>query len=136
MHTETSIFINFVEKKSFLLKCEASFKIFAIFRFFKSATNQKQSAKSLLNENVLKICSKFTAEHPCRSTISIKLLCNFFKIALQHGYSPVNLLHIFRTTFSKNTSGWLLLSFYYLQKLVRSGNKNSRDGNGHFNNLV
>ena len=28
-HTETSIFINFVEKKSFLLKCEASFKIFA-----------------------------------------------------------------------------------------------------------
>ena len=26
-----------------------------------------------------------------------------------HGCSPVNLLHIFRTPFSRNTSGWLLL---------------------------
>ena len=31
------------------------------------------------------------------------------EIALQHGCSPVNLLHIFRTPFSRNTSGWLLL---------------------------
>ena len=30
--------------------------------------------------------------------------------ALWHGCSPVNLLHIFRTPFLKNTSGWLLLS--------------------------
>ena len=41
--------------------------------------------------------------------ISIKLLCNFIEIALLHGCSPVNLLHIFRTPFPKNTSGWLLL---------------------------
>ena len=27
------------------------------------------------------------------------LLCNFFEITLQHGCSPVNLLHIFRTPF-------------------------------------
>ena len=40
-----------------------------------------------------------------------KVLCNFFKITLRHGCSPVNLLHIFRTSFSKNTSGRLLLSF-------------------------
>ena len=26
-----------------------------------------------------------------------------------YGYSPVNLLHIFRTPFPKNSSGWLLL---------------------------
>ena len=38
-----------------------------------------------------------------------KLLCNFIEIALQHGCFPVNLLHIFRTPFSKNTSGRLLL---------------------------
>ena len=31
------------------------------------------------------------------------------QIPLQHGYSPVNLLHIFRTPFPKNTSGGLLL---------------------------
>ena len=35
--------------------------------------------------------------------------CDFNKIALRHGCSPVNLLHIFRTPFLKSTSGWLLL---------------------------
>ena len=28
-----------------------------------------------LEKGVLKICSKFTGEHPCGSAISIKLLC-------------------------------------------------------------
>ena len=35
---------------------------------------------------------------------------NFIEIALRHGCSPVNLLHIFRTPFPMNASGWLLLS--------------------------
>ena len=35
----------------------------------------------------------------CRKAISIKLLCNFTEVTLQHGCSPVNLLHIFRTPF-------------------------------------
>ena len=38
---------------------------------------------------------------------SVKLLCNFIEIT--HGCSPVNLLHIFRTRFPKNTSDELLL---------------------------
>ena len=59
---------------------------------------------------VLKICSKFTGEHPFQSVISIKLLCNFFEITLRPGCSRVNLLHIFRTPFPKNTPGWLLLN--------------------------
>ena len=62
-----------------------------------------------LGKGVLKICSKFTGEHPCRKVISITLLCNFIEITLRHGCSPVNLLHIFTTPFRKNTSGWLLL---------------------------
>ena len=62
-----------------------------------------------LGKGVRNICSKFTGEHPCRSAISRKLLCNFIEIALRHGCSPVNLLHIFRTPFPKNTSGGLLL---------------------------
>ena len=45
------------------------------------------------------------------SSALIKLLCNFIEIALQHGCSPVNLLHIFRTLSPKNTSGWLPLNF-------------------------
>ena len=66
-----------------------------------------------LGKIVLKICSKFKGEHPCRSAILIKLLCNFIEIALQHGFSPVNLLHIFKTPFPRNICGWLLL---YWQK--------------------
>ena len=56
-----------------------------------------------------KICRKCTGEHPCRGVISIKLLYNFIEIALWHGISLVNLLHIFRIPFHKSTSGELLL---------------------------
>ena len=62
-----------------------------------------------LRKVVLKIWSKFTREHPCRSVISI----NFIEITLGHGCSPVTLLHIFRTPFCKNTSGGLLLYCVY-----------------------
>ena len=34
---------------------------------------------------------------------------NFIEIIFRHGCSPVNLLHIFRTPFPRNTSMWLLL---------------------------
>ena len=78
-----------------------------------SRSYQSRSSHSavFLRKGVLKVCSKFTGEHPCRSVISIKLLWNFIEITLWHGCSPVNLLHIFRTRFLKNTSGWLLLTF-------------------------
>ena len=36
--------------------------------------------------------------------------CNFIEIKLRYQCSPVNLQHIFRTPFPKNTSGGLLLS--------------------------
>ena len=52
-----------------------------------------------LGKGVLIICGKFTGEHPCWSAIWIKL-----QITFRHGCSPVNLLHIFRTPFVKNTS--------------------------------
>ena len=51
----------------------------------------------------LKVCTKFTGEHPCRSVISIKLLCNFNEITCRYEYTPINLPHIFRKPFSKNT---------------------------------
>ena len=40
-----------------------------------------------------------------------KAASNFIEITLGHGCSPVNLLHIYRTPFLRNTSGWLLLCF-------------------------
>ena len=86
-----------------------------------------------LVKGALKICSKFTGEHPCRSIISIKLLCIFIEMTLRHGCSSVNLLHVFRTPFTKNTSGRLLLhtdclsspkgsSIKYIRKIFRKTN--------------
>ena len=80
------------------------------FNFISHEHTVKESSPSevFLGKAVLKICSKFTGEHPCRSGFSIKLLCNFIENALQHGCSPVSLLHTFKTPFPKNTSEGLL----------------------------
>ena len=45
------------------------------------------------------------------------LKCDFNKVA-KHGCSHVNLLHIFRTPFLKNTSGWLFLKEAFEQKVL------------------
>ena len=52
---------------------------------------------------------QISGEHTYQSVISIKLQSNFIEITLRYVCSPVNLLHIFRTPFYKNTSRWLLL---------------------------
>ena len=54
------------------------------------------SSELFLGKGVLKICSKFTWEHPCQKAV--------IDIAPWHGCSPANLLHIFRAPFPKNTS--------------------------------
>ena len=63
-----------------------------------------------LEKSVLKICSKFTGEHPCWSVISVTLLCDFIEITLRHECSPINLVLIFRIPFHKNTSQEMLLN--------------------------
>ena len=62
-----------------------------------------------LQSNMFSCSSKFTGEHPCRGATSIKLQSNFTEITLRHGHSPVNLLHISRTSFPKKTPGLPLL---------------------------
>ena len=87
---------------------------FLLPKFWDLRRNFKSShLEVLLRKDVLKLCSKFTGENSYRSAISIKLLCNFIEITLCHGCSPVNLLHIFRTPFSMNTPGWLLLKLLF-----------------------
>ena len=59
---------------------------------------------------LLKICMHqilYTGEHPYAEV-------KFIKLTLQHGCSPVNLLHIFRTPFPKTTSRWLLLLYFLI----------------------
>ena len=69
-------------------------------------------------KNVLwkKICSKFTGEHPYWSEISIKVALQLYWTHIRHGCSPVNLLHVLRTAFIKNTSGRLLLFIQFSRK--------------------
>ena len=64
-----------------------------------SAISRSSRPEAFLRKDVLKICSKFTEKHPCRSVILIKLQSNFIEITLRLGSSPVNLLHIFQYTF-------------------------------------
>ena len=81
-------------------------------RTFKNITRSSHP-EVYLGKGIMKICCKFTAEHPCRSVISIKLhkvntSAWVFSITLRHGCSPENLLHILKTPFPINTSGRLL----------------------------
>ena len=71
---------------------------------------QKQSSRGVLRKR----CSG-NMQHrrtPMLRCVSIKMLCNFIEITLQHECSLVNLLHIFRTTFPKNTFERLLLKVF------------------------
>ena len=72
--------------------------------FDRLANFRSSHPEVFLGKGFLKICSKSTGEHQCRSANSIKL-----QRTLWQGFSPVNLLLIFRTPFSMNTSEWLLL---------------------------
>ena len=102
-----------------------------VIRVMNTTKEHKQPSRRV-RKTVLKMCSKFTREHPCRSVILVKLQSNFIEITLRHGCSPVNLLHIFRTHFLKKTSGRLLLKesatynhamaseFSFLKKLLFS----------------
>ena len=81
-------------------------------RVIKNSSFRSSHPEMFLGKGALKICSKFTGEQPCRSAISVKLLCNFIEIVLRHGCSPGNLLHVFRAPFLNNTSEWLLLIFW------------------------
>ena len=80
----------------------------------------------LLGKGFLKTCNKFTGEHPCRSAISIKLLCSFIEIALWNGCSPINLLYIFGSPFFKKIFHYFSISvrFFpfhrFLQKKLES----------------
>ena len=78
--------------------------------------NRSSHQEVFLRKGFLKIYSKFTGEHPCRSVISIKLLCSFIEITIRYECSPVNLLHIFSTPFRENTSAAFAKTFKSFQQ--------------------
>ena len=101
-----------VGDQRFVVRKRYSLKIFE-----QVVTVRSSRPEVFVRKGVLKICRKFTGEHPCRSPISINLLCNPIEIALRHGCSPVNQLCIFRKLFLRNTSGCLLLYCCLLKKI-------------------
>ena len=66
---------------------------------------QKLPSGDVLKKRFSENMQQIYRRHPCRSSISITLQSNFIEITLRHGCSPVGLLHILRTPFSKNSSG-------------------------------
>ena len=88
------------------------------FSHFLSCTNSTKLSKALyiLSEltrhsllNVFSVASVVSFPFGTTAYYNILETQNFIEIALRHGCSTVNLLHIFRTPFPKNTSGRLLL---------------------------
>ena len=61
---------------------------------------------------------------------------NFIEIAFRHGYSPVNLLHIFKTPFPKNTSGRVLLKIELLHFSYNSSALTKQIVGGNFSSLA
>ena len=103
-------------RREVLKKTQSNSLLIKIFKsdrsFFPLSKLRSSHPEVFLGKGVLKICSKFIGEHPCRSVISINSQSSFIEIALQYGCSPENLLHIFRTPFPKSTSGRLLLKAF------------------------
>ena len=60
-----------------------------------------------------------------------KVPSNFIQITLRDRCSSVNFLHIFRTPFLKNTSGWLLLIHVLKIYILMVSNAKNLKVNGH-----
>ena len=60
---------------------------------------QKQPFRSVLSKRCSENMQQNYRRKPMLKCDFNKVLCNFLEITLQHGCSPVNLLHIFRTPF-------------------------------------
>ena len=106
---------------NFIMLNEKSLKVINLVLVIRSSNAQYTSFRSthpkvFLGKGLLKICSKFTEEHPYRSVmISITLLCNFCSLHI-NGYKNVLnsvLVMIFVTTII--SSCFLLLCCHFLR---------------------
>ena len=59
--------------------------------------------EAFLGKGVLKLCIKFTGEHPCRSAVSIKLQSNFIENTFRYECSPIYICCIFSEHLSLRT---------------------------------
>ena len=106
---------NFFSFWKYFLQWSPGCAVFCLLLLFAQYNHEKYRSSHpevFLGKGILKIYTKFTGGHPCCSAILIQLQINFIEIALRNVCPLVNLLHIFRTPFLKNTTGWVLLKFW------------------------
>ena len=77
---------------------------------------RQQPFRDVLKKRCYENMQQIYKRTPMPKCVSTKLQSNFIEIILRHGCSPVNLLHVFRTTFPKNTSEGLLLKFQVFRR--------------------
>ena len=101
------VFHNLVEKRDWVQskKQDNFWKVVLIILFenilFSREFLQKQPPKGVLKERCSENMLQIYSRHPCRNRTSAWVF-------------PVNLLHILRSPFLKNTSWWLLLFLAYI----------------------
>ena len=85
----------------------------------------KQPPKGVLRKRCSENMQQIYRRTPIPKCDFNKVALRLIEVTLRHGCSPVNLLHIFRTPLTKNTSGRMLLfmvkDFFYnfLRDLLR-----------------
>ena len=82
---------------------------------------QKQPSRSVLKKWCFENMQQIYRRTPMTKCDFNKVASKFIKIALRHGCSPVNLLHIFKAPFPKNTSGRLLLYWVRARNHLKYG---------------
>ena len=86
--TFTTNYIKCIFEKCFLFKSGYNRRIYCcdvflfVFLLIKKTSSRSSRPEVFLGKGGLKICSKFTGEHPCRSVISIKLLSTSGRLLL------------------------------------------------------
>ena len=95
---------------------EFSYQFCKIFKNNFYVEHQQMAARKKCSENIQKVY---------RRTPMPK--CDFIKVALLHGCSPVNLLYIFRTPFPKSNSKELLLKVKSVEAVCKIRSSNVRN---------
>ena len=90
-----------------VIPCHSIYPVFFIID--QETLFQKQSSRGVLGKRCSEDMQQIYRRVPMPKCNFNEVACNFIKITLRHGCSPVNLLHIFRTPFPRNTSEWLLM---------------------------
>ena len=86
-----------------------------MFHFMSKPVNDEEQKQPLRGAHI-KRCSKKTQQNYRRTPMTksdFNKIARFIEIAIRHMCSLVNLMHIFRILFSKNTSGLLLYQELY-----------------------